>query len=123
MRDWFRKIPLRDRNQADEREVFRLSSFTAHVPQQLLALLLLQLALFCGYLIHAPNVFSPVSEGWRTLFFSMATLCLGFGACALFFSRVQSRQADGVREQYDALRARADRLITEVERSEREKSR
>jgi hypothetical protein len=88
----------------------------------LFAFLILQLALLVGYAGGVWGTQFAASGSWKIALLSAAVLCLGFGASALIFHRLQEREDDVLRTEYEVLRARADALVEEVDRFERSRS-
>ena len=60
-------------------------------------------------------------ENWKLIFVSLSTLCLGFGFAAFLYGRFRQAQASAIKEQYDALRVRADDLVKQFDAFERDK--
>ena len=61
-------------------------------------------------------------ENWKLIFVSLSTLCLGFGFAALLHGRFRQAQANAIRQQYSALRGRADDLVKRLDAFERDKT-
>jgi hypothetical protein len=77
-------------------------------------LLLLQLALVGGLFYHrAINDVSSswLDESWKAIFGLLGAAALGFGAAALRYSRFDRSQSAEIRQKYDRLKDRADRLV------------
>jgi hypothetical protein len=116
-----REVETQLRAFAAKRSLLKAERYS--VASQIGGLVVLTLALTGGLLATNANLLSPMPNDWKAIFLSMATLCLGFGVSALLFGRTQNRQSSDVREQYNALRAHADSLVAELDRSEKQKAR
>ena len=62
-----------------------------------------------------------VSDAWKYVLVLAGTLCIGFGAAALFYGNVRAKQSQALRAQFLAIRARADLLVAKFDEFERSK--
>jgi hypothetical protein len=74
-------------------------------------LLLLQIGLVGGWFYHSATSGSSLNDNWRTIFTLCGIASFGFGAAALLYSRFSQTQSLRIREKYEDLRRRADRLV------------
>lgn len=84
---------------------------------QLVALIVLLLTVVGAFLIKSADGLRLPSNEVKVFLFSMAALCAGFGVSSIFFGFGRTRDANDVREQYDALRAHSDSLVAELDRN------
>jgi hypothetical protein len=88
---------------------------------ELLALLAAFLAGAACILTFAPYFDTSVSQSWKVVLISAATLCVGFGAAALFYGRLLDRETRALRAGFDSLRIRADALVSRFDAFDRSK--
>jgi hypothetical protein len=86
---------------------------------ELTTILVAFLAGAAAILTFGSHLGATVSATWKVILISTATLCVGFGAAALFYGRMQAREGRALRADFRDLRARADVLVAKFDKFER----
>ena len=82
----------------------------------LLAFVILELAIVAGWVAATGT---HVGESWKSVLVALAGAALGFGAAILFIGHFTNSRGRELEADYRAIRARADRLLAEVDRLEK----
>jgi hypothetical protein len=82
----------------------------------LLAFVILEMAIVAGWVAATGT---HVGESWKSVLVALAGAALGFGAAILFIGHFTNSRGRELELDYEAIRARAGKLLAEVDRLEK----